>query len=157
MAAEEGDWETSEAKCLQTISLDQPHTPFPDGYSCMALMLLQQERNAETAAYQALAEERATVHRRDVTLIRMRLLNDQDRCEESRALAQDWLDARPYSIFGHAHGRRQLSLRQRFRNPPPPISVGPWTRCPSRWVTPACWPRAYARDDKALEARARVE
>ena len=98
MAAEEGDWETSEAKCMQTIALDQPHTPFPDAYSCMALMLLQQERNAETAAYQALAEERATVDRRDVTLIRMRLLNDQDLCAESRALAEDWLAARPYSI-----------------------------------------------------------
>ena len=153
MAAEEGDWETSEAKCLQTIALDQPHTPFPDGYSCMALMLLQQERNAETAAYQALAEERATVHRRDVTLIRMRLLNDQDRCEESRALAQDWLDARPYSIsatrmvgVSYLCDKDFATAATYFRRTLDalPESVGD-----ARLLA-----RAYARDDKALEARA---
>ncbi len=153
MAAEEGDWETSEAKCMQTIALDQPHTPFPDGYSCMALMLLQQERNDETAAYQTLAEDRATVHRRDVTLLRMRLLNDQDLCEESRALAQDWLDARPYSISAKR-------------------AVGVSYLCDRDFTTAATYFRqtldalpesvgdarllaiAYARDDKALEARA---
>ncbi len=153
MAAEEGDWETSEAKCLQTIALDQPHTPFPDGYSCMALMLLQQERNAETAAYQTLAEGRTTVHRRDVTLIRMRLLNDQDRCEESRALAQNWLDARPYSISATR-------------------MVGVSYLCDKDFATAATYFRktldalpesvgdarllaiAYARDDRAQDARA---
>ena len=153
MAAEENDWETSEAKCLQTIALDQPHTPFPDGYSCMALMLLQQERNAETAAYQALAEDRATVHRRDVTLIRMRLLNDQDRCEESRALAQDWLDARPYSIsatrmvgVSYLCERDFTTAATYFRQTLDalPESVGD-----ARFLA-----IAYARDDKALEARA---
>ena len=153
MAAEEGDWETSEAKCLQTIALDQPHTPFPDGYSCMALMLLQQERNDETAAYQVLAEDRATVYRRDVTLIRMRLLNDQDLCEESRALAQDWLDARPYSIsatrmvgVSYLCERDFTTAATYFRQTLDalPESVGD-----ARLLA-----IAYARDDKALEARA---
>jgi len=153
MAAEEGDWETSEAKCMQTITLDQPHTPFPDAYSCMALMLLQQERNDETAAYQALAEDRATVHRRDVTLIRMRLLNDQDLCEESRALAQDWLDARPYSIsakrmvgVSYLCDRDFTTAATYFRQTLDalPESVGD-----ARLLA-----IAYARDDKALEARA---
>lgn len=153
MAAEEGDWETSEAKCTQTITLDQPHTPFPDAYSCMALMLLQQERNDETAAYQALAEDRATVHRRDVTLIRMRLLNDQDLCEESRALAQDWLDARPYSIsakrmvgVSYLCDRDFTTAATYFRQTfdALPESVGD-----ARLLA-----IAYARDDKALEARA---
>ncbi|MCY4091297.1 MAG: hypothetical protein OXF62_10805 [Caldilineaceae bacterium] len=153
MAAEEGDWETSEAKCMRTITLDQPHTPFPDAYSCMALMLLQQERNNETAAYQALAEDRATVHRRDVTLIRMRLLNDQDLCEESRALAQDWLDARPYSIsakrmvgVSYLCDRDFTTAATYFRQTLDalPESVGD-----ARLLA-----IAYARDDKALEARA---
>ena len=101
---------------MQTITLDQPHTPFPDAYSCMALMLLQQERNAETAAYQALAEERATVHRRDVTLIRMRLLNDQDLCSESRALAEEWLEARPYSISAMRMVGVSYLCEERFHN-----------------------------------------
>ena len=153
MAAEEGNWETSEAKCMQTITLDQPHTPFPDGYSCMALMLLQQERSDETAAYQTLAEGRATVHRRDVTLIRMRLLNDEDLCEESRALAQDWLDARPYSIsakrmvgVSYLCDRDFSTAATYFRQTLDalPESVGD-----ARLLA-----IAYARDDKALEARA---
>ena len=153
MAAEEGNWETSEAKCMQTITLDQPHTPFPDGYSCMALMLLQQERSDETAAYQTLAEGRATVHRRDVTLIRMRLLNDDDLCEESRALAQDWLDARPYSIsakrmvgVSYLCDRDFSTAATYFRQTLDalPESVGD-----ARLLA-----IAYARDDKALEARA---
>ncbi len=153
MAAEEGDWETSEAKCMQTIALDQPHTPFPDAYSCMALMLLQQERNAETAAYQALAEERATVHRRDVTLIRMRLLNDQDLCTESRALAEDWLEARPYSIsamrmvgVSYLCERDFTTAATYFRKT---LDALPQSVSDARLLA-----IAYARDGKALEARA---
>ena len=153
MAAEEGDWETSEAKCMQTIALDQPHTPFPDAYSCMALMLLQQERNAETAAYQALAEERATVHRRDVTLIRMRLLNDQDLCSDSRALAEDWLEARPYSIsamrmvgVSYLCERDFTTAATYFRKT---LDALPQSVSDARLLA-----IAYARDEKALEARA---
>ncbi|MYC94622.1 MAG: tetratricopeptide repeat protein [Caldilineaceae bacterium SB0661_bin_32] len=152
MAAEEGDWETSEAKCMQTIALDQPHTPFPDAYSCMALMLLQQERNAETAAYQALAEERATVHRRDVTLIRMRLLNDQELCTESRALAEDWLEARPYSIsamrmvgVSYLCERDFTTAATYFRKT---LDALPQSVSDARLLAVA-----YARDGKALEAR----
>ncbi len=153
MAAEEGDWETSKAKCLQTIALDQPHTPFPDGYSCMALILLQQERNAETEAYQILAEERATVDRRDVTLIRMRLLNDQDRCEESRALAQDWLDARPYSISAIRMLGVSYLCEQDFETAAAyfrkTLDALPKSVSDARLLA-----IAYARDGKALEARA---
>ena len=152
MAAEEGDWETSEAKCMQTIALDQPHTPFPDAYSCMALMLLQQERNAETAAYQTLAEERATVHRRDVTLIRMRLLNDQDLCSDSRALAEDWLEARPYSIsamrmvgVSYLCERDFATAATYFRKT---LDALPQSVSDARLLA-----IAYARDGKALEAR----
>jgi len=153
MAAEEGDWETSEAKCMRTIALDQPHTPFPDAYSCMALMLLQQERNAETAAYQALAEERATVHRRDVTLIRMRLLNDQELCSDSRALAEDWLEARPYSIsamrmvgVSYLCERDFTTAATYFRKT---LDALPHSVSDARLLA-----IAYARDEKALEARA---
>lgn len=153
MAAEEGDWGTSEEKCRNTIMLDQAHTPFPDGYSCMALMLLQQERNMETAAYQALAEERATVDRRDVTLIRMRLLNDQDRCEESRTLAQDWLEARPYSIsavrmvgVSYLCERDFATAATYFRKT---LDALPDSVSDARLLA-----IAHARDGKALEARA---
>ncbi|MCY4082339.1 MAG: tetratricopeptide repeat protein [Caldilineaceae bacterium] len=153
MAAEEGDWQTSEAKCMQTIALDQPHTPFPDAYSCMALMLLQQERNAETAAYQTLAEERATVHRRDVTLIRMRLLNDQELCSDSRALAEDWLEARPYSIsamrmvgVSYLCEREFTTAATYFRKT---LDALPQSVSDARLLA-----IAYARDGKALEARA---
>ncbi len=153
MAAEEGDWETSEAKCMQTIALDQPHTPFPDAYSCMALMLLQQERSAETEAYQTLAEERATVHRRDVTLIRMRLLNDQDLCADSRALAEDWLEARPYSIsamrmvgVSYLCERDFTAAATYFRKT---LDALPHSVSDARLLA-----IAYARDEKALEARA---
>lgn len=153
MAAEEGDWQTSEAKCMQTIALDQPHTPFPDAYSCMALMLLQQERNAETAAYQTLAEERATVHRRDVTLIRMRLLNDQELCSDSRALAEDWLEARPYSIsamrmvgVSYLCERDFTTAATYFRKT---LDALPQSVSDARLLA-----IAYARDGKALEARA---
>ena len=152
MAAEEGDWETSEAKCMQTIALDQPHTPFPDAYSCMALMLLQQERNAETAAYQALAEERATIHRRDVTLIRMRLLNDKELCADSRALAEDWLEARPYSIsamrmvgVSYLCERDFTTAATYFRKT---LDALPQSVSDARLLA-----IAYARDGKALEAR----
>ena len=152
MAAEEGDWETSEAKCMQTIALDQPHTPFPDAYSCMALMLLQQERNAETAAYQTLAEERATVHRRDVTLIRMRLLNDKELCSDSRALAEDWLEARPYSIsamrmvgVSYLCERDFTTAATYFRKT---LDALPQSVSDARLLAVA-----YARDGKALEAR----
>ena len=153
MAAEEGDWETSEAKCMQTIALDQPHTPFPDAYSCMALMLLQQERNAETAAYQALAEERATVDRRDVTLIRMRLLNDQDLCAESRALAEDWLAARPYSISATRMVGVSYLCERDFAT-----AVGYFRKAldalPQSVSDARLLAIAYARDGRALEARA---
>lgn len=153
MAAEEGDWQTSEAKCLQTMALDQPHTPFPDGYSCMALMFLQQERNAAAAAYQALAEERATIDRRDVTLIRMRLLNDEDRCTEARTLAQDWLDARPYSIsatrmlgVSYLCSEDFETAATYFRQA---LDALPESVDDARLLA-----MAYARDSKAMEARA---
>ncbi|MDH7485347.1 MAG: tetratricopeptide repeat protein [Anaerolineae bacterium] len=98
MAVEVRDWEAVEASCAQMMALDQPHTPYPDAYECMAAAMLLQERFGEAEHYQALAEERATPQRRDITLIRMRLHLEHDEYEQARALARDWLDERPYSV-----------------------------------------------------------
>ncbi len=98
VAIETRDWEAAEAACEQLMGLDQPHTPYPDSYMCMAAVMLRQERYREAEHYQALAEARATPARRDISLIRMRLYLDYDECEKARALAEDWLDERPYSV-----------------------------------------------------------
>lgn len=97
-AIEQRDWKTAEAGCQQMMALDQPHTPFPDPYTCMAAVMWWQERYPELEHYQTLAEVRATADRRDISVLRMRLHLDRDECKEARALAEDWLQARPYSV-----------------------------------------------------------
>jgi len=98
LAIETRDWEAAESACQRLFALDQPHTPYPDGYMCMATAMFLQERFREAEHYQTLAEERATPERRDVGLMRMRLYIENDECQKARELAQDWLDARPYSV-----------------------------------------------------------
>ena len=97
-AAELNEWDESVAACKRLLALHQPHTPYPDAYICLAAAFLQQERAAEAAFFQELAEEVAPANRRDISLLRMRLLNDEDACSSSRALAQEWLDERAYSV-----------------------------------------------------------
>jgi len=98
LAAEKRDWKAAESACQRLMRLDQPHTPYPDPYLCMAVVMLWQERFQEADHYQALAEERAAPARRDVSLVRMRLYLERDECQKARALARDWLNERPYSI-----------------------------------------------------------
>ena len=93
------------------------------------------------------------MHRRDVTLIRMRLLNDQELCSDSRALAEDWLEARPYSIsamrmvgVSYLCERDFTTAATYFRKT---LDALPQSVSDARLLA-----IAYARDGKALEARA---
>lgn len=99
LATELNDWEGAEVGCQKLFVYNQPQTPYPDAYSCMAGLLILQERYADAERYQEIAEAIAAPERFDVTLLRMRLYNEQDECAKSRALAQSWLDQRPYSVL----------------------------------------------------------
>lgn len=99
LASERNDWASAEAGCQKLFVYNQPQTPYPDAYSCMAGLLILQERYADAERFQAIAEAIAPPERLDVTLLRMRLYNEQDECDKSRELAQSWLDQRPYSVL----------------------------------------------------------
>lgn len=99
LASEGNDWATAEAGCQKLFVYNQPQTPYPDAYSCMAGLLILQERYADAEQFQALAEAIAPPERLDITLLRMRLDNEADECVKSRELAQSWLDQRPYSVL----------------------------------------------------------
>lgn len=99
LATEANDWVAAEAGCQKLLAYNQPQTPYPDAYSCMAGLLIRQERYAEAEQFQALAEAVAPPDRFDVTLLRMRLNNERGECLQSRTLAQNWLAHRPYSVI----------------------------------------------------------
>ncbi len=101
LAIENNDWDTANSGCQRLVEFHTMDTPYPDGYTCLATVALLQEDYKTSADYQSQAEEVAWVDRLDISLLRMRLLNDNEQCAESRALAQRWLDARPYSIAAH--------------------------------------------------------
>ncbi len=101
LAIEDNDWETATAGCERLVTFHTADTPYPDGYTCLATVALLQEDADASADYQSQAEAIAWADRFDVSLVRMRLLNDADQCAESRDLAQKWLNARPYSIAAH--------------------------------------------------------
>jgi tetratricopeptide (TPR) repeat protein len=99
LGLESNDWERAEAGCIKMMAYNQPTTVYPDAYSCMAGVKLYQEDNKGADFFQKLAEEIAPPARRDVSIMRMRLLNDDEKCVESRQLAEDWLKERPYSVL----------------------------------------------------------
>lgn len=99
VATERNQWAEAERGCTALFAFNQPHTPYPDAYSCMAGLLILQERYADAERFQEIAESMATPARLDVTLLRMRLYNEADECDKGRALAEDWLAARPYSTI----------------------------------------------------------
>lgn len=99
LAAEANDWKAAEAGCQKLFAYNQPQTPYPDAYTCMAGLLIRQERYAEAEQFQTIAEAIAPPERFDVTLLRMRLANEQGACTQSRTLAQHWLAHRPYSVI----------------------------------------------------------
>lgn len=99
LAIERNEWAAAEAGCEQLFAFHQPHTVYPDAYSCMVGALILQERYADAERFQVIAEEIAWSDRLDITLLRMRLYNEQDECAEGRKLAEDWLEQRPYSVL----------------------------------------------------------
>ena len=99
LASEINDWASAEAGCQQLFVYNQPQTPYPDAYSCMAGLLILQERYADAERFQTIAEAIASPQRLDVTLLRMRLHNEQDECAKGRDLAEEWLTQRPYSVL----------------------------------------------------------
>ena len=58
-ALEKNDWKTAEASCQKMMAANQPSTPYPDAYSCMAGVMIVQERYNDAEPYQALAEKLA--------------------------------------------------------------------------------------------------
>lgn len=99
LATELNDWANAEAGCEKLFVYNQPHTPYPDAYSCMAGLLILQERYDDAERFQEIAEAIAPPERLDITLLRMRLHNERDECDEGRALAESWLEQRPYSVL----------------------------------------------------------
>jgi len=98
-ALEKNDWKGAEATCQKLFAVNQPSTPYPDAYSCMAGVLIVQERYADAEPYQALAEAVATPERNDISLLRMRLYSEHEQCSQARDLAQHWLEQHPYSVL----------------------------------------------------------
>lgn len=98
LAVERNDWKAAEEGCNDAIQLSTDETPYPDGYTCMVGLKLLQENYSDAEKYQKKAEALAWPERRDITVYRMRLYNDKDRCDEGLKLAQDWLKDRSFSV-----------------------------------------------------------
>lgn len=98
LAVEENDWKTAEAGCADAIKLSTPQTPYPDGYTCMVGVKMLQENYKDAEKYQDQAEELAWPERRDITVYRMRLFNDKDKCDDGLKLAEAWLKERSFSV-----------------------------------------------------------
>ncbi|HMN26912.1 MAG TPA: tetratricopeptide repeat protein, partial [Caldilineaceae bacterium] len=153
VAIEKNDWQSAEADCAKLLAYNSPDTPYPDAYSCMAGVKLFQEDNPGADYFQKLAEAIAPPERFDITVMRMRLLNDDDECEQSRELAETWLKERPYSVLAlrmigvgylcaEEYGKAADYFSQALEKLPRSIAD-------ARLLA-----NAYARDGKPTEARA---
>lgn len=98
VAAELNEWDKALGGCRQLVTLDSPETPYPDGYDCFAKISMRMEDYEAAARYQDKTEEVAWDGRFDILTNRILILNETGECEQSRAIAQKWLDARPYSL-----------------------------------------------------------
>lgn len=153
IAIERNDWQTAEETCAKMFVFNQPHTPYPDAYTCMAGLFVLEERYAAALPYQKLAEEIATPQRRDITLLRMRLYNEQDECAKGRKLAEEWLEERSYSVLA----KRMVGVgylcdenfEQAIKYFKEASEAMPRSVADARLLA-----NAYARDGKASEARA---
>lgn len=102
IAAELNEWDKALRGCRQLVRLDSPETPYPDGYDCLAKISIRMEDYEAASIYQDIAEEVAWDGRFDILTNRVLILNESGECEQSRAVAQKWLDARPYSLSAQA-------------------------------------------------------
>ena len=156
LAIERNDWETAVEACRQLADLNSPTTRYPDGYTCLASVALLQEDSEQAAEHQTRAEEIAWKDRLDVSLVRMRLLNDAEKCQESRALAQKWLDTRPYSISA----TRMMGVgflcsddyEQAIEHLQRAVAKIPWSVADARLLA-----IAHARNDQKSEANSALE
>lgn len=153
VAAERNDWAEAEAGCQRLFAYNQPHTPYPDAYSCMAGILILQERYDDAERFQEIAETIAAPERFDIMLLRMRLHNERDECEEGRALAEAWLQQRPYSVLAKRMIGVSYLCAEEFDQAI--TSFQEATEDLPRSVADArLLANAYARDGKASEALA---
>ena len=98
IAAELNEWDKALEGCRQMVSLDSPQTPYPDGYDCLTKISIRMEDFEAAERYQDKTEEVAGDDRFGVLSNRVLLLNHAGEYEQSRAVAQKWQDARPYSL-----------------------------------------------------------
>jgi tetratricopeptide (TPR) repeat protein len=152
LALESNDWETAEAGCIKMMAYNQPATIYPDAYSCMAGVKLYQEDNKGADFFQKLAEEIAPPARRDVSILRMRLLNDDEKCAESRELAEDWLQERPYSVLAIRMVGVSYLCEENFAKAEEYFQQA-LDKMPRSIGDARLLANTYARDEKASEAR----
>ena len=156
LAIERNDWTTAVDACRRLADLNSPTTRYPDGFTCLASVALLQEDSELAAEHQSRAEEIAWKDRLDVSLVRMRLLNDAEQCQESRALAQKWLDTRPYSISA----TRMMGVGflcsddydQAIEHLQRAVAKLPWSVADARLLA-----IAHARNEQASEANSTLE
>jgi tetratricopeptide (TPR) repeat protein len=152
-AIENNEWDLAEETCVRLMAYNQPHTPYPDAYSCMASVKLFLEDSAGAEYFQAIAEEIAPPQRLDISVLRMRLLNDQEACAESRKMAEAWLEQRPYSVLALRMIGVSYLCDEDFPKAEEYFQQA-LERLPRSIADARLLANAYARDQKAAEARA---
>ncbi len=98
IAAELNEWDKALEGCRKMVNLDSPETPYSGGYDCLTKISIRMEDFQAAARYQDKTEEVASEGQLGILSNRVLLLNYAGECEQSRAVAQKWLDARPYSL-----------------------------------------------------------
>ena len=98
IAAELNEWDKALEGCIQMVNLDSPETPYSGGYDCLTKISIRMEDFQAATRYQDKTEEVASEGQLGILSNRVLLLNHAGECEQSRAVAQKWLDARPYSL-----------------------------------------------------------
>ncbi|MFN8489791.1 MAG: tetratricopeptide repeat protein [Caldilineaceae bacterium] len=152
-ALEKNDWKTAEASCRKMFAVNQPNTPYPDAYSCMAGVMIVKEDYNDAEPYQAIAEKLATPYRRDISLLRMRLYNEKEQCSKARDLAQSWLDERPYSVLALRMVGVSYLCDENFDKAIEKFKQA-LDKMPRSVADARLLANAYARAGKAAEARA---
>ena len=152
-ALEKNDWKTAEASCRKMFAINQPSTPYPDAYSCMAGVMIVKEDYNDAEPYQAIAEKLATPYRHDISLLRMRLYNEKEECGKARDLAQSWLDERPYSVLAMRMVGVSYLCDENFDKAIASFQQA-LDKMPRSVADARLLANAYARAGKAAEARA---
>jgi tetratricopeptide (TPR) repeat protein len=153
VALDKNDFSAAEDTCNKMLVYNQPATPYPDAYSCLAGVKLLAEDAKGADLFQSLAEAIAPPARRDISVIRMRLYNDQEACSKSRALAEGWLKERPYSVLAMRMIGASYLCEENFPKAQEYFKQA-LDRLPRSLADARLLAGAYARDKKAPEARA---